>query len=86
MAKGGWALVVDVIDPGDGTIKVSHTFWGLTKNEASTYRQEHIQSCEYFSAAVREGRTIEEWEKIDELPEAEADTIDLEPVDDEDEG
>lgn len=78
-----YALIVDVIDPSDGTIKVTHTFWGLTEAEARTYFQEHVQSCEYFAAAVKEARVIEELEEIpeDELPDPE----DLEEDDEEEE-
>lgn len=68
-----FALHIDIVDPGDGAIKVSHTFWGLTRREAETYKREHLGSCEYFRAAEQEGRTIEELELIDddELPEVE---------------
>jgi len=68
-----FALSVDVIDAGDGTIKVTHTFWGETEREVRTYKREHEHSCEYFAAAVKDGRTIEELEEIDddELPDAE---------------
>jgi len=70
-----YALNVDVIDAGDGTIKVTHTFWGLTEKEAREYLREHQGHCEYFAAAMRTGRTIEELEKIDdeELPAVEDD-------------
>jgi len=69
------ALHVDVIDPGDQTIKVTHTFWGLTEKESREYLREHQGHCEYFAAAVRDGRTIEETEEIDddELPEVDDD-------------
>jgi hypothetical protein len=68
-----FALHIDIIDPGDGTIKVSHTFWGLTQREVETYKREHLGSCEYFRAAEQEGRTLEELEEVDEdeLPEVE---------------
>jgi hypothetical protein len=70
-----YRLDVDVVDPSDGTIKVTHTFWGMTEKEARDYFNEHIESCEYFRAAVEEGRVIEDGEQIPEedLPEAEAD-------------
>ena len=68
-----YALYIDIVDPGDQTIKVSHTFWGLTKNEVYTYKREHLGSCEYFRSAEQEGRTIEDLEEIsaDDLPEVE---------------
>lgn len=70
-----FALYIDIVDPGDNTIKVSHTFWGVTKGEVFTYKREHLGSCEYFRAAEQEGRTIEDLEEIDEsdLPEVEVD-------------
>lgn len=67
-----FALEVLVIDEGDGTIKVGHTFYGVTEEEVQTYYREHQQSCEYFRAAVKDGRVIEELEEIDDddLPES----------------
>lgn len=68
-----YELEVSIIDGGDGTIKVMHTFYGLTEAEARTYYREHTHSCEYFAAAVKDGRVIEEGGEIDddELPEVE---------------
>ena len=67
----GMILEVLIIDEGDGTIKVGHTFYGLSEKEVRTYYREHMHSCEYFRAAVKEGRVIEELEQVDEseLPE-----------------
>lgn len=67
-----YALECLIIDEGDSTIKVGHTFYGLTEQEVETYKKEHIASCEYFRSAVKEGRVIEELEEIDEseLPDA----------------
>jgi hypothetical protein len=76
-----FALHVDIVDPGDGTIKVSHTFWGLTVEEVETYKREHLGTCEYFRSAEHAGRTIEELEEIDE-----DDLPDVELEDEEDEG
>lgn len=61
-----FALEVCVIDKGDGTIKVMHTFFGVTETEVQTYYREHQASCEYFRAAVQEGRVIEDLEEIDD--------------------
>lgn len=63
-------LNVYIVDGGDGTIKVMHTFFGGSEREARTYYREHLASCEYFRAAEKEGRVIEELEHIDadELP------------------
>ncbi len=65
-----YELEVAIIDGGDQTIKVVHLFYGLTEREVETYKREHLASCEYFRAAEREGRTVEELSEIpnDELP------------------
>jgi hypothetical protein len=66
-------IVVDIVDPGDGEIKVTHTFWGRTEGEARTNYTHHLASCEYFLAATEQGNVIEEEYEIDdeEIPEAE---------------
>jgi hypothetical protein len=68
-----YALEVSIIDAGDNTIKVVHTFYGVTEEEVRTYYREHTHSCEYFKSAVKDGRVIEELDEIDddELPEVE---------------
>jgi hypothetical protein len=68
-----WKIEIDIIDGGEETIKVTHIFWGTSLQEAETYKREHTHSCEYFKAALQEGRVIEEIEEIDddELPELE---------------
>ena len=68
-----YALEVSIVDGGDSTIKVVHTFYGVTEEEVRTYYREHTHSCEYFNAAVKEHRVIEELEEIDddELPTVE---------------
>lgn len=73
-----FCLEIFIIDAGDHTIKVGHTFYGLTESEVETYKREHISSCEYFRAAVQEGRIIEDLEEIDEseLPEPDDDYYD----------
>jgi hypothetical protein len=68
-----YALEVYIVDSGDRTIKVCHTFYGMTEREARTYYREHLASCEYFRAAEKDGRVIEELERIDadDLPSPE---------------
>ncbi len=81
-------IVVDIIDPIDGQIKVTHTFWGRTDGEARTNYTHHLASCEYFLAAVEIGNVIEEEFEIDEreIPEAEeAEPDDLEDEEDDEE-
>ena len=62
------ALSVYIVDGGDGTIKVEHTFYGSTEREARTYYREHLASCEYFRAAEKDGRVFEE---VEEIPDSE---------------
>lgn len=70
-----YILEVLIVDKGDGSIKVGHQFYGLTEEEVRTYYREHQGSCEYFTAAVREGRAIETLEEVDddELPDQDDD-------------
>lgn len=76
-------IVVDIVDPGDGRIKVTHTFWGSDEAEARTNYTHHLGACEYFLENVEAGNVIEEEFSIsaDEIPEAE----DAEEDDDEEE-
>jgi hypothetical protein len=68
-----WILWTWIEDAGDEEIKVGHSFYGLDKPECLTYYREHISSCEYFDAAVRDGRVYGEWEEVAEkdLPDPE---------------
>lgn len=59
-------LEVLIIDAGDRSIKVGHNFYGTTQKEVHTYYREHLASCEYFRAAEKDGRLIEELEEVDE--------------------
>jgi len=77
-----YKIVVDIVDPGDGEIKVTHTFWskkGQSDTEAEKtarmHYTHHLEACEYFQAAAEEGNVIEEEFLIsdDEIPEAEED-------------
>jgi hypothetical protein len=77
MSGRAYILEVLIVDRGDKTIKVGHEFFGLTEKEVRTYYREHVESCEYFKAAVLEGRTIETLEEVDpdELPDADDETV-----------
>ena len=75
-------IVVDIVDPADGEIKVTHTFWskkGQTAADAEKtarmHYTHHLASCEYFLAALEAGDVIEEEFRIpdEEIPEAEDD-------------
>ena len=63
---GGFELKVVIIDAGDQTIKVGHSFYGTTEAEARTYYREHLSSCSYFQSAKRDGRVLEELFEFDE--------------------
>lgn len=81
-----FVLEVLIVDGGDNTIKVGHQFYGLTEEEVYTYKREHLSSCEYFRAAEKDGRTIEELEVVedDELPAAEDEIEEEEEEEEED--
>jgi hypothetical protein len=75
-----YKIVVDIVDPGDGEIKVTHTFWskkGQSERDAEAtarmHYTHHLEACEYFLAAVEEENVIEEEFVIDdeEIPTAE---------------
>jgi hypothetical protein len=74
-----YKIVVDIVDPGDGEIKVTHTFWGHTEAEARANYTHHLAMCDYFQDNLEEGNVIEEEFEIpdDELPEAEDVTDEL---------
>lgn len=53
----------------NGRVIVSHTFYGKTEGEAEKWKKHHLESCEYYRAAEKEGRTLEVTEELDELPD-----------------
>lgn len=67
-----WILESFIVNPDDELVLLSHRFYGHTQAECRTVFDEHVRSCEYFRAAVAEGRTQEEWTQVDasELPTA----------------
>lgn len=75
-----YKIVVDIVDPGDEEIKVSHIFWGHTEQEARTNYVHHLSTCDYFQSAAEEERLIEEEFEIPEedLPEVIVDEEDEE--------
>jgi hypothetical protein len=84
-----YKIVVDVVDPGDGEIKVTHTFWGHTEAEARTNYTHHLAVCDYFASNAEEGNLIEEEFSIseEELPQAEIEGEEEElPAAEDDEG
>ena len=62
------ALTVDKLEP-DGTIRVRHTFFGETLEEAEKLRDEHGAGCQSFGPALERETVIEDTEEIDEIPE-----------------
>lgn len=56
-----WILEVATVDPGDGTVKVVHRFYGETKEECDTYLSEHLDFCEYFDENTSEGGSYERY-------------------------
>ena len=77
------ALSVDLVEP-DKSIRVTLTFWGRTERECEAGWRDLQSKFEFFAAAQREGRTIEEMEEVDddELPEAGDDEDDEDEEDD----
>jgi hypothetical protein len=75
-----YKIVVDIVDPGDGKIKVSHTFWGQDEREARTNYAHHLGACEYFRAAEENGDVIEEEFEISEAEIPEAEEVDEDEV------
>jgi hypothetical protein len=60
-----YKLTVFIVNPDDQEIYVEHNFYGRTRADAEHVKKEHLGSCEYFSAAEEEGRTVEEGEEIE---------------------
>lgn len=65
----------------DRTVKVRHTFYAETEEEADELLKQHAANCPHFGPATAAGETVEIVTEIDELPDAEA----LEDFDEEDE-
>jgi hypothetical protein len=60
-----YKLTVFIVNPDDDQIYVEHNFYGHTRAAAEQVKKEHLGSCEYFSAAEEEGRTVEDGEEIE---------------------
>lgn len=59
------------VDP-DGEIRVLHTFFADTDEEAEAMMQQHGDGCAAFGPALKGGSTIEIYEDVDEeeMPDA----------------
>lgn len=67
-----YLLEIAIIDGGDKTIKVVHQFYGLTRHEVETYRDEHLSNCGYFRSADHDDRTVE---TLEQIPESDLPTV-----------
>lgn len=63
-------IYVDIVDE-DGSIKVSHTFWGDSEGEARRAMEDHAEHCKYFTDALADDRVIEDVDRHAERPEVE---------------
>lgn len=66
-----YALTIDVIErtigpEGEDVIRMSLTFWGDSEAECEQTWGKLKHMFEFFAAAEREGRTVEEMEEIDD--------------------
>lgn len=52
----------------DGAIRVRHTFFAETEEEADRLLKQHAAGCSHFGPANAAGETVEVVEDIDELP------------------
>jgi hypothetical protein len=55
----------------DGGVRVRHTFFAETEEEADRLLKQHAGGCSHFGPADAAGETIEVVEDIDDLPDAE---------------
>jgi hypothetical protein len=58
----------------DGQIRVRHTFYADTEEEADALLEAHAEVCPKFGPAVRGDRTVQVVEEIENLPTP--DTVD----------
>lgn len=74
---------------GDGRVRVIHIFLASNEGEARKQLEQHAAGCAKFGPAVKEGNTIDIVADVDQLPEADEDSIseflDLEDEEDEEE-
>jgi alkanesulfonate monooxygenase SsuD/methylene tetrahydromethanopterin reductase-like flavin-dependent oxidoreductase (luciferase family) len=59
----------------NNAIRVIHIFLGETEEEAQAALEAHANECPKFGPAYRNGRTIELSADVDELPEADEDSL-----------
>lgn len=68
-----YALNIDLIEhqAGEDVIRISLTLWGDSEYECANTWNELKSKYEFFAAAEREGRTIEDLEEDVERPDPE---------------
>jgi hypothetical protein len=62
------ALYVDKLE-SDGTIRVTHIFYGDSEEECYELRDRHGEGCKAFGPALDGGKIIEHFEEVDGIPE-----------------
>ena len=72
-----YCLNVDIVDE-DGSIHLTHHFWGETEEEVRGYYRAHQDDCEYLDDAILDDRVVEELKQIpeDQLPQVETEDED----------
>lgn len=69
----------------DEQVRICHTFYGETEAAAKQLQHDHARDCPHYGPALAAGNVLEVMEEIDELPEANEDSVlDLLGFDDED--
>jgi len=54
----------------DGRVRVIHTFLGANEEEAEKVKEKHASGCKAYGPAVEAEETIDIFEEVDTLPEA----------------
>lgn len=70
----------------DGKLRVRHTFFAETEEEADQLLKQHAASCGHFGPATAAGETIEVVEDIDDFPEDDLESFGLSEEDFDGEG
>ena len=65
----------------DGKLRVRHSFFAETEEEADSLLKQHAASCGHFGPATADGNTIEIVEDIDDLPEDDPEAFDIDEED-----
>jgi len=71
MATALYSFKVD----DDGKVRIGHVFFGANEAGARKVLEEHAEICPKFGPAHRRGDTIELSEELEELPEANEESL-----------